>query len=70
MSTFRREFLQGLLRTSAVVGLVGLAGCEGGGVISGEPKKHAGGGPLPEMKEDEVDETSPKSKSKAKTKGR
>ncbi|MFO0951642.1 MAG: hypothetical protein U0835_10925 [Isosphaeraceae bacterium] len=67
MQVTRRSFVSLLSPALAAACLAAAAGCSGGGPLSGEPKKYEGGGPLPEMKGEEVtDEPSAKSKGKAK----
>ncbi len=66
MSMTRRVLCRDLLALGSL-GMLGLAGCSDGGMMSGEPKKYEGGGPLPEMKGEELpDPSSPKGKAKAK----
>lgn len=57
MKMSRRTLCHELTRFAAALGLLAGTGCGGGGMLSSEPKKYEGGGPLPEMKDDEITET-------------
>jgi hypothetical protein len=63
MPVTRRALAPCLLKTLAAVCLIPTVGCSGSGLFSSEPKKYAGGGPIPEAGE-EVPEAKPKKRSR------
>ncbi|MDX2038329.1 MAG: hypothetical protein SFX72_16890 [Isosphaeraceae bacterium] len=69
MAMSRRRVCRDLMGLGAVLSLFPFVGCSGDGPLSSQPKKYEGGGPLPEMKGDEITETSPtKSQGRGKAK--